>query len=100
MPRRTRVSTTLTGYSLYIIRKDDEQFKLKTGDIIFGCPYKWDEGKTSIAFRLRDGYRPECNQYNNNLIPLNKTESEHAIWNGRVQLADDLRLGKSYLKNG
>lgn len=65
----------LSDYSLYIIAKDDERFKLKIGDIVLGCPYQWDTQKTSIAFRLRDGYRPECNQYNSSLIPLTKEQS-------------------------
>lgn len=70
----------LDGYSLFEIREADERFKLKAGDIVLGCPYQWDPEKISVAFRIKDGFIPNCNQYSDNVRPLNKDEAEKAIW--------------------
>lgn len=75
---------TLNAYSLFLLKDDDERFKLKAGDILLECPYQHDPGKTSIAFRLSDGYRPECNQYNSSIRPLTADEVENVIWGGTL----------------
>ena len=82
MPR-----ATLNAYSLFYLKEDDERFKLKEGDILLGCPYQYDNGKTSIAFRISDGYRPECNQYNSSIRPLTAGELERAVWGGVLEPA-------------
>lgn len=79
MPR-----SPLKDYSLYLLKGDDERFKLKAGDILVGSPYQYDPEKTSIAFRLRDGFRPECNQYNSSIRPLNAVEIDHVMWGGKL----------------
>jgi hypothetical protein len=78
---------TLSHYSLYQLRADDKRFKLRAGDILLGCPYQLDPGKTSIALRISDGYRPECNQYNSNIRRLTEVETDRAIWGGEIEIA-------------
>jgi len=70
----------ISGYSLFEICKDDEHFQLKAGDIVLGCTYQYDPGKTSVAFRISDGFKPGCNQYNNNVRRLSTLEAERALW--------------------
>ena len=70
----------LRGYFLVEMLKDDERFKLKKGDILFAKRYEFDLEKTSIAFRLSDGYRPSCNQYNHSIRRLTADEEDSAIW--------------------
>lgn len=76
----------LSGYSLYQIKADDEMFKLKAGDIVMGRPYPYD-AKVSVAFRLKDGYRPDCNQYSSKVRKLSMDEAERALWGGEIPLA-------------
>lgn len=76
---------TLSAYSLFQLKRDDERFKLKAGDILLGCPYQYDHGKTSIAFRISDGYRPECNEYNGDVRPLTANEIERVVWGGVLE---------------
>lgn len=82
MPR-----ATLNAYSLFYLKEDDERFKLKAGDILLGCPYQYDHDKTSVAFRISDGYRPECNQYNSSVRSLTADELERAVWGGVLEPA-------------
>jgi hypothetical protein len=70
----------IVGFSAYELLADDPRFKLSKGDILIGSPYKYDPGKTSIAFRLSDGYRPQCNQYNSSIRRLSENEAEAALW--------------------
>lgn len=77
----------LKEYSLFLLKDDDERFKLKAGDILVGSPYQYDPGKTSIAFRVSDGFRPECNQYNSSIRPLTAVEADHVMWGGTLPLA-------------
>jgi hypothetical protein len=71
----------LSDYSLYVLKRDDARFGMKAGDIFLGAPYAHDS-KTSVAFRISDGYRPECNQYNDNVRALTQEEAEKVIWGG------------------
>lgn len=72
--------SNLEGYSLYVIVRADERFKLKKGDVFIGAPYTHDTNKTSVGFRLLDGFDPGCNQYNDNIRKLTADEVSRVIW--------------------
>lgn len=80
---------TLKDYSLFLLKQDDDRFKLKAGDVLVGYPYTYDSGKTSIAFRLTDGFRPECNKYNSSIRPLTEDEMFRAMNGEMPSLKDD-----------
>ena len=81
---RKQPRATLASFSLFVMREDDERFKLKKGDVFVGAPYQYDPGKTSVAFRIRDGFDPGCNQYNNSIRPLTAEETERVMWGGKL----------------
>jgi hypothetical protein len=47
----------------YELIKDDPDFGMLAGDILACVPYPLDSTKLTVAFRISDGFNPECNVY-------------------------------------
>ena len=46
----------------FVLKRDDERFGLRAGDIVRCVNYPLD-AKVTVLFREEDAYDPECNQY-------------------------------------
>lgn len=79
---KQRVRFPLSECSFYVLLVDDLRFDLRIGDIFIGKPYLLDPTKTSVGFRVSDGFDPGCNQYNADIRPLTEEETNQVLWAG------------------
>jgi hypothetical protein len=57
------------------LKKDDERFGLKAGDLLEVEPYWLDPEKFTVVQRLSDGFDPQCNVYSHEVEPVRMKEN-------------------------